>query len=747
MIDYVIRKYGADHVAQIVTFGTMAARAAIRDVGRVLGIPYQTVDGIAKLVPMELKMTLDKALKVSNELRSRYQQDPQVKELLDMARKLEGMPRHASTHAAGVVITREAANEYVPLATNDGNPVTQFTMTTIEELGLLKMDFLGLRTLTVIADAEKMIRRRQPDFQMDRISYEDPAVFEMLNNGETEGVFQMESAGMTQAFVGLKGKSVEDIIAIISLYRPGPMDSIPTYIANRHHPGNVKYKTPQLEHILDVTNGCIIYQEQVMQICRDLAGFTYGQADLVRRAMAKKKHDIMVQERQHFVHGSQEPGRECPGCVANGVPEDVANAIYDEMMSFASYAFNKAHAAAYAVVAYQTAYLKCHYRQEFMAALMTSVLDNTAKIIEYSSECQRMGIRVLPPDINTSETGFSVQGEDIRFGLLALKNVGRNLIEAVIRERQEHGQYQSLYDFCKRVYGTEINRRAVESMIKAGAFDSVEAKRRGMMEALEGILKSVENDARKNLDGQMDLFGAFSAQDAPARQDYRIPDCEEYPYDVLLQQEKEISGLYLSGHPLDQYRGQMERITKLRILDLTGEEAHHYDDQQATLVCTIVRIKTINTRSGGTMAFITMEDLTGTIEVLAFPKTLMACSEAVRDNAAVVVKGRVSFKEDEGVKIIADDIIPIDRYLHQEPIESNKSAKRKLWLKLPSMQGEAFSQVKNLLGIFEGDVPVYLYFADTGEKRRAPRALWCEPSDLLISELERIVGKGNVIVQ
>ena len=495
VIDYVIRKYGADHVAQIVTFGTMAARAAIRDVGRVLDMPYGTVDGIAKLVPMEPKMTLTKALSISRELKARYDADPQVKELIDMSLKLEGMPRHASTHAAGVVITREAADEYVPLATNDGNPVTQFTMTTIEELGLLKMDFLGLRTLTVIDDAEKMIRKREPGFSMDAVPYDDQRVYAMLNAGETEGVFQMESGGMTQAVMGLQSKSLEDIIAIISLYRPGPMESIPTYIANRHNPGNVKYKTPQLEHILDVTNGCIVYQEQVMQICRELAGFSYGQADLVRRAMSKKKHDVMEKERQHFVHGNTEPGHECAGCVANGISETVANAIFDDMSSFASYAFNKAHAAAYAVVAYQTAYLKRHYPREFMAALLTSVLDNTGKVIEYTAECQRMGIRVLPPDINASDAGFTVEGKDIRFGLLALKNVGRNLIATVVRERSGT-PYRSLYDFCKRLHGTEINRRAVESMIKSGAFDNLEAKRRSMMDGVEGILKSEAESGR-----------------------------------------------------------------------------------------------------------------------------------------------------------------------------------------------------------------------------------------------------------
>lgn len=747
VIDYVIRKYGADHVAQIVTFGTMAARAAIRDVGRVLDMPYGTVDGIAKLVPMEPKMTLTKALSISRELKARYDADPQVKELIDMSLKLEGMPRHASTHAAGVVITREAADEYVPLATNDGNPVTQFTMTTIEELGLLKMDFLGLRTLTVIDDAEKMIRKREPGFSVDAVPYDDQRIYAMLNAGETEGVFQMESGGMTQAVMGLQSKSLEDIIAIISLYRPGPMESIPTYIANRHNPGNVKYKTPQLEHILDVTNGCIVYQEQVMQICRELAGFSYGQADLVRRAMSKKKHDVMEKERQHFVHGNTEPGHECAGCVANGISEAVANAIFDDMSSFASYAFNKAHAAAYAVVAYQTAYLKRHYPREFMAALLTSVLDNTGKVIEYTAECQRMGIRVLPPDINASDAGFTVEGKDIRFGLLALKNVGRNLIATVVRERSGT-PYRSLYDFCKRLHGTEINRRAVESMIKSGAFDNLEAKRRSMMDGVEGILKSVESEARRNLDGQIDLFGALDGEQESGRNVYKLPDSgEEYPYDILLQMEKEVSGLYLSGHPLDHYRPVIEKVSTCRISELVGENAHAYDEQNVTLVCTVVRTKTINTKAGGMMAFITVEDLSGSMEVLAFPKVLLAASEAVHDNAVVVIKGRVSYKEDEPSKLIADSIVDVERYEPDKIKTDIKSTKNGLWLKLSSMRSESFEETKNLLQIFEGNFPVYMYFEDTKQRMLAPKSLWCTQSDLLVSELERVLGAGNVKVK
>ena len=748
VIDYVIRKYGADHVAQIVTFGTMAARAVIRDVGRVLDMPYQAVDAIAKLVPMEPKMTLQKAMKISKELASRYETEEDVKELIDNALKLEGMPRHASTHAAGVVITREAADEYVPLSTNDGNPVTQFTMTTIEELGLLKMDFLGLRTLTVISDAEKMVRSTNPDFSMEKIPYDDAKVYDMLNAGETLGVFQMESGGMTQAIMGLKARSLEDIIAIISLYRPGPMESIPTYIANRHNPGNIRYKTPQLAHILDVTNGCIVYQEQVMQICRELAGFSYGQADLVRRAMSKKKRDVMEKERQHFVYGNQEPGHECPGCVSNGISAEIANDIFDEMSSFASYAFNKSHAAAYAVVAYQTAYLKRHYKRQFMAALLTSVLGNTDKVIEYSAECQRMGIRVLPPDVNASGVGFTVEGKDIRFGLLALKNVGKNLIDTVVRLRKADGPYRSLYDFCRRMHGMEINRRAVESMIKAGAFDKIEVNRHGMMNAVEGILKSVESDARKNLDGQMDLFGSWGDVSNTVISDYKIPECEEYPYDVLLQMEKEVSGLYLSGHPLNQYRDAIEKYSSYKISDLNGEEAHQYDNRSVRIVCAIVRSKNINTKSGGVMAFITVEDLSGTMEVLVFPKILLKCAEAIRENAVVVVSGRVSYKEDEASKIIAEEIVPIERFITDSvATSSNKNTKIELWLKLSSMHSQAFEETKNLLSIFEGDCPVYMFFEDTNQRMRAPRSLWCVQNDLLISELERILGKGNVKVR
>ena len=765
VIDYVTNKYGADHVVQIVTFGTMAARAAIRDVGRVMDLPYQTVDNIAKLVPMELKMTLKRALEISKDLAAQYEANDQIRELIDTAIKIEGMPRHASTHAAGVVITREAADEYVPLSTNDGQPVTQFPMTTVEELGLLKMDFLGLRTLTVIHDAEQMIQKSDAGFSIEKIPYDDEKTYQMLSMGESEGVFQLESSGMKQVLTGLKPRDIEDVIALISLYRPGPMDSIPTYLKNRHEPQNVRYKTPQLAHILDVTNGCIVYQEQVMQICRELAGFSYGQADLVRRAMSKKKHTVMEQERQHFVYGNPEEGNSCVGCVANGISAEIANSIYDEMSSFASYAFNKSHAACYAYVAYQTAYLKCHYPKQFLAALLTSVLDNTDKVIEYTAECQRLGIQVLPPDINTSDARFTVDGENIHFGLLALKNVGRNLIHAVVQKRNQGGEYRTLYDFCKRLRGSEMNRRAVESMIKAGAFDKLESSRKAMLQGLDGMLKSVENDARRNMDGQLDLFSSLqgeSEQELLGDLNYYLPECEEFSYDELLLMEKEVSGLYLSGHPLNGYRDKIEKLASCMVNQLTGEDAKEYDGKVVNIICAIVKTKFLTTRSNTTMAFVTVEDLTGTMEVLMFPKILASGGSAIRENGVVLIRGKVSVKEDEPSKLIADEVIDITHLTPQEmetiyvPGKNNPKPQPKkqakpsskyagLWLKLPSKDSIQMESVKNLFAIFDGSVPVYFVFEDTGVRVAAPRSLWCNATPRLMSELEMILGKENVV--
>ena len=758
VIDYVNEKYGRDHVAQIVTFGTMAARAAVRDVGRVMGMPYQDVDKVAKLIPMELKMTLQKALEVSPDLKAMYKENPQVHELIETSLKVEGMPRHASTHAAGVVITRESATEYVPLATNDGLPVTQFNMVEIERLGLLKMDFLGLRTLTVIHDTETAVRSRVPEFRISGISYDDPDTYAMLARGETEGIFQLESTGMTQVLVSMRPKNLEDIIALISLYRPGPMDSIPTYLRNRREPDKISYKTPQLAHILDVTNGCIVYQEQVMQIFRELAGFSFGQADNIRRAMSKKKHKVMEEEREHFVHGCAEPGKECPGCVKNGIPEQVANEIYDEMISFASYAFNKSHAACYAYVAFQTAYLKCHYPHEFMAALLTSVLDNTSKVIEYTTECQRLGIKVLQPDINISRGGFTADGGCIRFGLNAVKSVGRNLIEAVVKERKDR-PYRGLYDFCRRLYGNELNRRALENLIKCGAFDALEPSRRGMLECVEGILKSVETDMRRNLEGQMDLFGMMSGETAePAGNDYKVPKLSEYPSGELLKMEKEVSGLYLSGHPLDAYREQIAKISTCTVAQLQGENARQFDEKNVTLLCTVVKNKVMTTKSNTLMAFTTIEDLTGSMELLVFPRVLAECRAALQENAVVVANGRVSVKEEEAARLIVEGVQPIETYDPSKSFGSNRAERVQreksgegasgYFLTVPSLHCAEMHRVENLLcNIFDGGtVKVYFRFADSGKKALA-RHMAVKDDPLLRAELVRILGAEHVKVQ
>mgnify|MGYP000809160641 FL=1 len=658
------------------------------------------------------------------------------------------MPRHASTHAAGVVITPEPIDYYLPLATNDGLPVTQFNMTEIEELGLLKMDFLGLRTLTVIRDAEAAIQKKDPSFSIQKLDYDDAATYKMLGQGETEGVFQLESSGMKQVLVGLQPQNLEDVIALISLYRPGPMDSIPTYLRNRHEPDKISYKTPQLAHILDVTNGCIVYQEQVMQIFRELAGFSFGQADNVRRAMSKKKHAVMEAEREHFVHGCTEPGHECPGCVANGISEKVANEIYDEMSSFASYAFNKSHAACYAYVAFQTAYLKCHYPSEFMAALLTSVLDNTDKVIEYSGECARLGIKVLPPDVNISNGGFTADNGKIRFGLNAVKNVGRNLIERVVEERKEK-PYSSLYDFCKRMHGTELNRRAVECLIKAGAFDSMGVNRHSLVEAVDGIIKSVESDSRRNLEGQLDLFSVMSGESQTSDTDsYEIKPFPEYSHTELLQQEKEVSGLYLSGHPLDAYREQSARFASNSIKELTGEDAHKLDGNHVRIVCTIVKNRMMTTKSNTMMAFTSVEDLTGTMEVIVFPRVLDTFRDALKENAVVVIEGRLSVREDEPSKLMAESISPIGGYDPKHPQTNRpnlmRDAAQRLYVRLPSRSCPEYTKVINLLEIFDGDMPVIFYLEDVKQKLAAPRRLYASGHPLLLQELKRLLGERNV---
>ena len=570
----------------------------------------------------------------------------------------------------------------------------------------------------------------------------------MLGQGETEGVFQLESSGMKQVLVGLQPQNLEDVIALISLYRPGPMDSIPTYLRNRHEPDKISYKTPQLAHILDVTNGCIVYQEQVMQIFRELAGFSFGQADNVRRAMSKKKHAVMEAEREHFVHGCTEPGHECPGCVANGISEKVANEIYDEMSSFASYAFNKSHAACYAYVAFQTAYLKCHYPSEFMAALLTSVLDNTDKVIEYSGECARLGIKVLPPDVNISNGGFTADNGKIRFGLNAVKNVGRNLIERVVEERKEK-PYSSLYDFCKRMHGTELNRRAVECLIKAGAFDSMGVNRHSLVEAVDGIIKSVESDSRRNLEGQLDLFSVMSGESQTADTDsYEIRPFPEYSHTELLQQEKEVSGLYLSGHPLDAYREQSARFASNSIKELTGEDAHKLDGNHVRIVCTIVKNRMMTTKSNTMMAFTSVEDLTGTMEVIVFPRVLDTFRDALKENAVVVIEGRLSVREDEPSKLMAESISPIEGYDPKRPQANRpnlmRDAAQRLYVRLPSRSCPEYAKVINLLEIFDGDMPVIFYLEDVKQKLAAPRRLYASGHPLLFQELKHLLGETNV---
>lgn len=570
----------------------------------------------------------------------------------------------------------------------------------------------------------------------------------MLGQGETEGVFQLESSGMKQVLVGLQPQNLEDVIALISLYRPGPMDSIPTYLRNRHEPDKISYKTPQLAHILDVTNERIVYQEQVMQIFRELAGFSFGQADNVRRAMSKKKHAVMEAEREHFVHGCTEPGHECPGCVANGISEKVANEIYDEMSSFASYAFNKSHAACYAYVAFQTAYLKCHYPSEFMAALLTSVLDNTDKVIEYSGECARLGLKVLPPDVNISNGGFTADNGKIRFGLNAVKNVGRNLIERVVEERKEK-PYSSLYDFCKRMHGTELNRRAVECLIKAGAFDSMGVNRHSLVEAVDGIIKSVESDSRRNLEGQLDLFSVMSGEPQTSDTDsYEIKPFPEYSHTELLQQEKEVSGLYLSGHPLDAYREQSARFASNSIKELTGEDAHKLDGNHVRIVCTIVKNRMMTTKSNTMMAFTSVEDLTGTMEVIVFPRVLDTFRDALKENAVVVIEGRLSVREDEPSKLMAESISPIEGYDPKRPQANRpnlmRDAAQRLYVRLPSRSCPEYAKVINLLEIFDGDMPVIFYLEDVKQKLAAPRRLYASGHPLLLQELKRLLGERNV---
>ncbi len=747
VIDYVIRKYGQDHVAQIITFGTMAARAAIRDVGRALGVAYQTVDRVAKMIPNVLNMTISQALEESRELKNEYESNEGIRHLIDMAMKLEGMPRHASTHAAGVVITKEPADHYVPLQKNDESIVTQYTMNILEELGLLKMDFLGLRNLTVIHDCEKEIQKSIPNFIVDKIPIDDSAVYKMLSQGQTSGVFQLESAGMRQTLIQLRPENIEDIIAVTSLYRPGPAKSIPQYIANRHDPSLVRYKHPLLEPILNVTYGCIVYQEQVMQICRQLAGYSYGQADLVRRAMAKKKHDIMEKEREYFLYGkkSSDGKTECIGAIANGVDEKTAISIFDEMSSFASYAFNKSHAAAYAFVAYQTAYLKCHYPKEYLAALLTSVLSDSGKILEYFEECGRLGISLLPPDINESYLQFTVSGENIRFGLLALKNIGKGLIQEIISERNKNGPFRSLYDFCDRMQGREFNKRALESLIKCGAFDHMGNSRRAMLSCYEKLIDFVENNKRKNLEGQ---FNLFEGQKDASSDIFEIPPMEEYPLPQLLAMEKEMSGVYLSGHPLLEYSSFAENrecISVRELIEGADQVPPLYPDKTKVRILGLIQnVKTIRTRSNGQMmAFLSVEGTNGTIEVIVFPKIYDQFAPLFMTGKILLIEGEVSIKEDEGCKILCSFAQELTKQLLETPQEPKKT----LFLKFSDKSDSRIVPVVALLRRFPGQTPVKVYFEKIGKLAYAPGRLTVSVTRELKEELQKLLGGENITVK
>ncbi len=746
VVDYVREKYGEDHVAQIVTFGTMAARGAIRDVGRALNFTYAETDVVAKLVPNTLHITLDEALKVSPQLKEMYDGDDRVKELIDTARSLEGMPRNTSTHAAGVVITKLPVYNYVPLSTNDDTIVTQYTMTTLEELGLLKMDFLGLRNLTVIEDAVQDIRKKEPDFDMGKIRDDDPETFAMLSAGQTSGVFQMESAGMTGVCTQLKPQSIEDITAIVALYRPGPMDSIPRFVQSKLRPETIVYKHPMLQPILQVTYGCIVYQEQVIEIFRRLGGFSLGQADNVRRAISKKKQDIIVAERKAFVYGDSQ--RNIHGAMAVGVPEAVANAIYDEIFDFANYAFNKAHAVCYAKVAYDTAYLKCHYPKEYMAALMTSVLDGSVKVAGYISDCKDMGIPVLPPNINESDAHFTVVPEGIRFGLAAVKNIGRGFIQKVTAERQAGGLFQSLEDFCTRLYGTELNKRAVENLIKCGACDCFGLHRSQLLYIYEAVMDSVADGRRRNVEGQMGLFD-MAADSERALVTIPVPDLPELSRRDQMAMEKDVTGLYLSGHPMDDYRAMLKKAKVAAIGDILNcfenGGSEFADEQVISIAGMVQQIKMKTTRNHSLMAYMTLEDDTGSMELLVFSNTIDRYGGFLKENAGIVISGKISVRDEKAPQMIVNQVWPLETYEQTGGAEGQNEPSRagKVYLQIPSEHSRQDDRVRGVLQMFPGRVPVVLYYSDTKIRRQA----WCEPRQELCRELAEILGEKNVVLK
>ena len=773
VIDYVARKYGSDHVSQIITFGTMAAKGVVRDVGRVLGMSYQETDAVAKAIPFDLGMTLSKALKISPMLREMYDNEPKVRELIDTAMTLEGMPRHASTHAAGVLITGKPVVEFVPLQRNDEVITTQYPMGTIERLGLLKMDFLGLRTLTVIRDTLDMMRETGTDMKPEDIPLDDPKVYEMISRGDTDGVFQMEGAGMTGFLMNMKPSCFEDIIAAISLYRPGPMESIPRYIAGKEDPSSIVYKTEKLRPILDVTYGCMVYQEQVMQIVRDLAGYSYGRSDLVRRAMAKKKHKVMEEERQAFVYGvtDKEGNVTVPGCVRNGVPENVANEIYDEMIAFASYAFNKSHAAAYGVVAMQTAWLKCYYPVQFMAAMLNSVYGNTGKIAGYIQYCRGRDISVLPPNVNRSRWKFTVDTDNrgkaaILFGLGAIKSVGENAVAAIIRERENAGPFRDIFDFCRRIDTTDCNKRVTESLIKAGAFDSLGANRPQMLAVFEAAMDANQAQKKKNVSGQVSLFDMFGGGEAQPLFDaeLKLPDLPDCPARVKLNMEKDASGVYMTGHPLDDYREILKKLsyTAAEITEPDEEtEGPNMDGVFVDLGGILTEVKEKATKKGDYMAFVTLEDMTGQIECLVFPRVFEKYRNLLNTDDAVVISGRISVREDEAPKLLAERVTRMDEWAtHSAPAHmpdpSEKpatqktdaqlaaDAKEKLFLRLERRDMERAGAI---LALCAGDVPVYMHIPEEKITLLCPKENWCSGDEACIRRLQEALGAENVVLK
>ena len=737
VIDYVGRKYGQEKVVQIVTFGTLAAKGVIRDVGRVMDLPYAYVDSLAKMIPNELNITIDKALQMNPDMRKLYETDEQVKELIDMSRRLEGLPRHTSMHAAGVVICSRPAEDLVPLSRGaDGSITTQFTMTTIEELGLLKMDFLGLRTLTVLRDAVKLVKQSTgKEINLDQIDFDDKKVLASIGTGKTDGVFQLESAGMKNFMKELKPQNLEDIIAGISLYRPGPMDFIPKYIKGKSNFGTVTYLCPQLEPILSPTCGCIVYQEQVMQIVRDLGGYTLGRSDLVRRAMSKKKQAVMEKERANFVYGNPEEG--VPGCVANGIPENVASKIYDEMMDFAKYAFNKSHAACYAVVSYQTAYLKYYYPVEFMAALMTSVIDNPGKVAEYIMVCRSMGITILPPDINQGESGFSVNGNSIRYALTAIKSVGRPVIDAVVNERKERGAYTNLQDFITRMADKDINKKAIENFIKAGALDSLGGTRKQFMSAYVQIMDHIVHDRKNNMAGQISLFDIVDESEKSSY-DVRLPDVGEYSKDMILAFEKEVLGIYVSGHPLEEFEDLWRRGITNTTADFMLEEESCETRVRDNAPCTIGGIisnkKIKYTKHDQIMAFLQIEDLVGTVEVIVFPRDYEKNSMKLLEDNKVFIKGHVSLEEDRDGKVICEGITAFDEI------------PKKLWIKFPTMEAYQASsnELLQTLQTSDGHDGVVIYIEEAKAMKKLPPSCSVQAGEELKAQLCAKYGEDNI---